>query len=119
MSWGGRPVLRAGKPANVMSDATLPDRVTVIESAACEPEVTDLANFLNGMGACIVGAGSPTITITGVEELHGLDYEVIPDRIEAATFAIAAAATNGEFNLQVARAYHMRAEMDNLLDAGA
>ncbi len=75
-------------------------RVTLIESAACEPEVMDLAKFLNAMGAKISGAGSPTITIAGVEELHGAEHEVIPDRIEAATFAIAAAATNGEVTLQ-------------------
>ena len=75
--------------------AVLADGVTVIESAACEPEVVDLANMLNSMGAKITGAGSPTILVTGVKELHGAEHEVIPDRIEAATFAIAAAATNG------------------------
>jgi UDP-N-acetylglucosamine 1-carboxyvinyltransferase len=93
--------------------------VTVIESAACEPEVVDLANFLNAMGAQISGAGSPTVTITGVKELHGAEHEVIPDRIEAATYAIAAAATNGEVTLRGARADHMRAVLDKLKDAGA
>ena len=62
--------------------------------------MVDLANFLNEMGAKITGAGSPTITITGVKELHGAEHEVIPDRIEAATFAIAAAATDGEVTLR-------------------
>jgi UDP-N-acetylglucosamine 1-carboxyvinyltransferase len=90
----------------------------VIESAACEPEVVDLANFLGAMGAKIAGAGSPTITITGVNELHGAQHEVIPDRIEAATYAIAAVATDGEVTLRNARADHMRAVIDKLLDAG-
>ncbi len=104
--------------ANVMMAATLADGVTVIHSAACEPEVVDLANFLNAMGAKIVGAGSPTLTITGVEQLHGAHHEVIPDRIEAATFAIAAAATNGEVTLRGARADHLHAVLDKLREAG-
>src|SRR5207244_4552853 len=98
--------------------AALAGSVTTIESAACEPEVVDLANFLSAMGARIVGAGSPTITITGVKELHGAEHEVIPDRIEAATFAIAAAATNGEITLLDARPDHMHAVLDKLRDAG-
>jgi len=98
--------------------ATLAEGVTVIESAACEPEVIDLANFLNAMGARISGAGSPTVTITGVKELHGAEHEVIPDRIEAATYAIAAAATNGEVTLRGARADHMHAVLDKLHEAG-
>ena len=94
------------------------DGITVIESAACEPEVVDLANFLNAMGANISGAGSPTITITGVKKLHGAEHEVIPDRIEAATFVIAAAATNGEVTIKGARADHLRAVIDKLNEAG-
>jgi UDP-N-acetylglucosamine 1-carboxyvinyltransferase len=90
----------------------------VIESAACEPEVVDLAKFLIGMGAKISGAGSPTITVTGVEKLHGAEHEVIPDRIEAATFAIAAAATNGEITIKNCRADHLRAVLDKLDEAG-
>ena len=66
-----------------MMAATLANGVTVIESAACEPEIVDLAKFLVAMGAKISGAGSPTITITGVKKLHGAEHEVIPDRIEA------------------------------------
>jgi UDP-N-acetylglucosamine 1-carboxyvinyltransferase len=81
--------------------------------------VVDLANFLNAMGARITGAGSPTITITGVKQLHGAEHEVIPDRIEAATFAIAAIATNGEVTLKGARADHMHAILDKLAGAGA
>ncbi|HWH70388.1 MAG TPA: UDP-N-acetylglucosamine 1-carboxyvinyltransferase, partial [Candidatus Sulfotelmatobacter sp.] len=82
------------------------------------PEIIDLANFLTAMGAKITGAGSPTLTITGVKELHGAEHNVIPDRIEAATFAIAAAATNGEVTLRGARADHLHAVLDKLKDAG-
>jgi UDP-N-acetylglucosamine 1-carboxyvinyltransferase len=119
MFLGGRAGSTVLGTANVMMAATLAEGVTVIESAACEPEVVDLANFLNAMGAQISGAGSPTVTITGVKELHGAEHEVIPDRIEAATYAIAAAATNGEITLCGARADHMRAVLDKLKDAGA
>jgi UDP-N-acetylglucosamine 1-carboxyvinyltransferase len=119
MFLGGRSGSTVLGTANVMMAATLAEGVTVIESAACEPEVVDLANFLNAMGARIAGAGSPTITVTGVETLHGAEHEVIPDRIEAATYAIAAVATNGEVTLRGARADHMRAVLDKLTDAGA
>jgi UDP-N-acetylglucosamine 1-carboxyvinyltransferase len=118
MFLGGRAGSTVLGTANVMMAATLAEGVTVIESAACEPEVVDLANFLNAMGAQIAGAGSPTVTITGVKELHGAEHEVIPDRIEAATYAITAAATNGEITLRGARADHMRAVLDKLHDAG-
>lgn len=82
--------------ANVMSAATLAQGRTIIESAACEPEVADLANLLNAMGAKIVGAGTPRITIDGVEQLGGADHFVLPDRIVAGTYAIASAITNGD-----------------------
>ena len=118
MFLGGRAGSTVLGTANVMMAATLAEGVTVIESAACEPEVVDLANFLNAMGAQISGAGSPTVTITGVKELHGAEHEVIPDRIEAATFAIAAAATNGKITLRGARADHIGAVLDKLNDAG-
>jgi len=75
--------------ANVMTAAVLAEGRTVIESAACEPEVADLANFLNACGARITGHGSPRITIDGVKQLTGCDYTIIPDRIEAGTFIIA------------------------------
>ena len=101
-----------------MMAATLAEGVTIIESAACEPEVVDLADFLNAMGAKISGAGSPTITITGVKKMHGAEHRVIPDRIEAATYAIAAAATNGEVTLKGARADHLGAVIDKLNEAG-
>jgi UDP-N-acetylglucosamine 1-carboxyvinyltransferase len=118
MFLGGRSGSTVLGTANVMMAATLADGVTIIESAACEPEVVDLANFLCAMGANISGAGSPTITITGVEKLHGAEHEVIPDRIEAATFLIAAGATNGEVTLKGARAEHLRAVIDKLNEAG-
>jgi UDP-N-acetylglucosamine 1-carboxyvinyltransferase len=118
MFLGGRAGSTVLGTANVMMAATLAEGVTVIESAACEPEVVDLANFLNAMGAKITGAGSPTVSITGVKELHGAEHEVIPDRIEAATFAIAAAATNGEVTLHGARPDHLHAVLDKLHTAG-
>src|ERR1700722_10737558 len=118
MFLGGRAGPTVLGTANIMMAATLADGVTVIESAACEPEVVDLANFLNAMGADISGAGSPTITISGVEKLHGAEHEVIPDRIETATFMIAAAATNGEVTIKNCRADHLRAVIDKLNEAG-
>ncbi len=118
MFLGGRAGPTVLGTANVMMAATLGDGITVIESAACEPEVVDLATFLNTMGANISGAGSPTITITGVKKLHGAEHEVIPDRIESATFLIAAGATNGEVTLRGARADHLRAVIDKLNEAG-
>ena len=115
---GGRVGPTVLGTANIMMAATLAEGVTLIDSAACEPEIVDLANFLISMGAKITGAGSPTITITGVKELHGADHEVIPDRVEAATFAIAAAATDGEVTIHGARADHMSAILDKLKEAG-
>src|SRR5437667_4128788 len=115
---GGRAGPTVLGTANVMMAAGLAEGVTTIESAACEPEVVDLAYFLSKMGAKILGAGSPTITVTGVKELHGVEHEVIPDRIEAATFAIAAAATDGEVTIQGARPAHLHAVLDKLKDAG-
>src|SRR6266850_2006420 len=118
MFLGGRAGSTVQGTANVIMAAVLAEGVTVIESAACEPEVVDLVKFLNAMGARISGAGSPTITITGVKQLHGTEHEVIPDRIEAATYAIAAAVTNGEVMLKGARADHLHAVTDKLREAG-
>lgn len=115
---GGRAGSTVLGTANVMMAAVLAEGVSIIESAACEPEVVDLANFLNAMGAKITGAGSPTITINGVKSLHGAEHEVIPDRIEAATYALAAAATDGEVTLRGARADHLSAVFDKLRDSG-
>jgi UDP-N-acetylglucosamine 1-carboxyvinyltransferase len=119
MFLGGRAGSTVLGTANVMMAATLAEGVTLIESAACEPEVVDLADFLNAMGARISGAGSPTISITGVKELHGAEHTVIPDRIEAATYAIAAVATDGKVTLRAARPEHLRAVLDKLKDSGA
>lgn len=118
MFLGGRAGSTVLGTGNVMMAAVLAEGVTVIESAACEPEVVDLANFLNAMGAKVSGAGSPTITVTGVKELHGAEHEVIPDRIEAATYAIAAASTNGEVTLRGARPDHLHAVFDKLTASG-
>ena len=86
--------------ANIMSAAVLAEGTTVIESAACEPEIVDLARLLNAMGARIQGAGSPRLVIEGVEELSGTEHSVMPDRIVAGTWAVAAAATNGDIVLE-------------------
>ena len=115
---GGRAGPTVLGTANIMMAATLAEGVTVIESAACEPEVCDVANFLVSMGAKITGIGSPTLTITGVDRLHGTDYEVIPDRIEACTFLCAAAATKGEVLVHGARPEHFAAVLDKLREAG-
>ncbi|KAB2668811.1 MAG: UDP-N-acetylglucosamine 1-carboxyvinyltransferase [Verrucomicrobia bacterium] len=115
---GGRAGPTVLGTANLLMAATLADGVTVIESAACEPEIIDLADFLKAMGANIHGAGSPTITVTGVKELHGAEHEVIPDRIEAGTFAVAAAATGGSVTLRGARPDHLGAVLDKLQESG-
>lgn len=86
--------------ANVMSAAVLAKGTTVIECAACEPEIVDLANMLNAMGARISGQGSPRIVIQGVSQLGGVDWTVIPDRIEAGTFMMSAAVTNGDLVIE-------------------
>ncbi len=104
--------------ANIMMAATLAEGATVIESAACEPGVQDLADFLNKMGAKITGAGSPRITIEGVENLQGTTHQIIPDRIEAGTFMVAAAITNGEVKLSRVRLDHMMAVVDKLRQIG-
>ena len=104
---------------NLMMAASLAKGVTVIENAAREPEVVDLANCLIGMGAKISGAGTDTLAIEGVEALHGGEYRVMPDRIESGTFLVAAAATLGQIRLQGARADIMDAVLDKLVEAGA
>ena len=104
--------------ANVMCAATLAHGKTVIEGAACEPETVDLANYLNAMGARITGQGTPRLIIEGVQELHGCDYRVIPDRIEAGTFLVAAAISRGELRLQNVRLDHLVAVIDKLRQIG-
>ena len=104
--------------ANVMMAATLSEGRTVIASAACEPEIADLADFLNACGARIVGQGTPQITIEGVERLTGTEHRIAPDRIEAGTFMIATAITNGDVELRGARLEHMQAVVDRLRRVG-
>ena len=104
---------------NLMMAATLADGVTVLENAAREPEVVDLANCLIAMGARIEGAGSDTIIIAGVEKLHGASHRVMPDRIESGTFLIAAAAAGGSITLTETRADILDNVLEKLQEAGA
>ena len=104
--------------ANVMSAACLAQGTTVIEAAACEPEIVDLGNFLNSMGAAVTGHGSPRITIEGVDQLGPADYSVIPDRIEAGTFMVAAAITNSTLTIRNCRTEHLMAFIDCLEHIG-
>lgn len=104
--------------ANAMMAATLAEGVTVIEMAACEPEVVDLASFLNQCGAAISGHGTPRIVVEGVRELHGCEYTIIPDRIESGTLMVAGAITNGEVTLENGRLDHLMAFVDRLTAIG-
>ena len=103
---------------NVMMAAVLADGVTTVEGAACEPEVVDLANFLNKMGAKIEGAGTDRIVIEGVRELHGAEHRVIPDRIEAGTFLVAGAITGDGVTVKRVEPEHVRAVTDALARCG-
>ena len=104
---------------NLMMAATLADGVTVLENAAREPEVVDLAHCLIAMGARIEGAGSDTITITGVDRLHGASHRIMPDRIESGTFLVAAAAAGGSITLTETRADILDNVLEKLQEAGA
>jgi UDP-N-acetylglucosamine 1-carboxyvinyltransferase len=104
---------------NLMMAATLADGETVLENAAREPEVVDLARFLNSMGATVSGAGSSTIKITGVESLGGTRHEVLPDRIETGTYLVAAAITGGRIRLQRSAPGDLEAVLIKLGEAGA
>ena len=104
---------------NLMMAATLADGVTVIENAAQEPEITDLANCLKGMGAKIEGAGASRIEIEGVEELKGTQYNVLPDRIETGTYLVAATMTGGEIKLKNTKSGLLTSVLQKLTEAGA
>ncbi len=104
---------------NIMMAATLADGTTIIENAAREPEVVDLAKCLIAMGAKIHGAGTDEITVEGVEKLHGAEHEVIPDRIETGTYLVAAAMTSGAVRLRNARPDLLQAVLEKLREAGA
>jgi UDP-N-acetylglucosamine 1-carboxyvinyltransferase len=103
---------------NLMMAAALADGVTVIENAAREPEIPDLAACLTAMGAKISGAGSDVITVEGVERLHGAHHTVMPDRIETGTFLVAAAATGGDVKVTGSRPDTLDAVLDKLREAG-
>jgi len=104
---------------NLMMAAALADGITVLENAAREPEVVDLANFLIKMGAKISGAGTDSITIEGVESLEGTSYKVVPDRIETGTFLVAAAITGGRVKVKDTEPTLLDAVLDKLREAGA
>ena len=104
---------------NLLMAATLARGTTVLENAAQEPEVVDLANFLRAMGARIDGAGSNTITVEGVERLHGTEYAVLPDRIETGTYLVGAAMTGGKVRCTRARPTDLDVVLDKLSETGA
>ncbi|MCR4611094.1 MAG: UDP-N-acetylglucosamine 1-carboxyvinyltransferase, partial [Lachnospiraceae bacterium] len=107
-----------GATINIMMAATLAEGKTIIENAAKEPHVVDVANFLNSMGANIRGAGTDVIRIHGVSKLHGTEYSVIPDQIEAGTFMFAAAVTDGDVLVKNVIPKHLEATSAKLVDAG-
>jgi UDP-N-acetylglucosamine 1-carboxyvinyltransferase len=112
-------VASVGATEHLLMVAAVAEGRTTIENAAMEPEVIDLADALRSMGARIEGAGEPTIRIEGVERLGGMDFRVIPDRIEAGTFLMAAAVTGGEVLVRGARVDHLQAVVAKLREAGA
>jgi UDP-N-acetylglucosamine 1-carboxyvinyltransferase len=111
-------VASVGATENIMMAASTAQGTTIIENAAKEPEIVDLANYLNAMGARVRGAGTGVIRIEGVEALHGVTHTVIPDRIEAGTYMIAAAITGSSIYIEGAIADHMRPEISKLQEMG-
>ncbi|HJF16460.1 MAG TPA: UDP-N-acetylglucosamine 1-carboxyvinyltransferase [Globicatella sulfidifaciens] len=107
-----------GATENIMMAAVYAEGTTIIENVAREPEIVDLANFLNKMGAHVVGAGTETIRIEGVQTLHGTEHSVVPDRIEAGTFMVAAAVTKGDVYIEGAIAEHNRPLISKLREMG-
>lgn len=108
-----------GGTEHIMMTACLADGVTVMENCAREPEIVDLADFLNKMGAKVEGAGTATITITGVPSMHGCSHRVIADRVETGTYLIAAAATGGKIKIRDANPEHLEVVISKLREAGA
>jgi len=108
-----------GGTEHIMMTASLADGVTVMENCAREPEIVDLADFINKMGGKVEGAGSATITITGVESLKGCTHRVIADRVETGTYLIAAAATGGRIKIRDANPEHLEVVIGKLREAGA
>lgn len=111
-------VASVGATENIMMAAALAEGTTVIENAAKEPEIVDLANYLNAMGAKVRGAGTGLIRIEGVEKLHGVEYAVIPDRIEAGTYMIAAAITGGDVYVEGAIVDHLKPVISKMQEMG-
>ena len=111
-------VVSVGATINIMMAASMAEGNTVIENAAKEPHVVDVANFLNSMGANIKGAGTDVIRIKGVEKLHSTEYSIIPDQIEAGTFMFAAAATRGDVTVKNVIPKHLEATTSKLLEIG-
>ena len=107
-----------GATENIMTAASLAQGTTVIENAAKEPEIVDLANFINSMGGRVIGAGTNTIRIEGVETLYGTEHHIIPDRIEAGTFMVAAAITKGDVTIENAVPEHMTALIAKMREMG-
>ncbi|MGM9967712.1 MULTISPECIES: UDP-N-acetylglucosamine 1-carboxyvinyltransferase [unclassified Rummeliibacillus] len=107
-----------GATENILTGAALAEGTTIIENAAKEPEIVDLANFINEMGGKVVGAGTDTIRIEGVEKLHGTTHSIIPDRIEAGTFMIAAAITGGDVLIENAVPEHLTALVSKMREMG-
>ena len=107
-----------GATENIMTAAALAEGVTIIENAAKEPEIVDLANFINAMGGRVQGAGTNTIRITGVKKLYGTAHTIIPDRIEAGTFMVAAAITEGDVLIENAVPEHMTALIAKMREMG-
>ena len=112
-------VVSVGATINIMLAAAKARGLTVIENAAREPHIVDLANFLNSMGAEIMGAGTGVIKIRGVESLHGTQYSIIPDQIEAGTYMAAAAATGGDVLIENVTPKHLESIIAKLSDSGA
>jgi UDP-N-acetylglucosamine 1-carboxyvinyltransferase len=108
-----------GATENLMMAATLAEGTTILDNAAREPEIEDLALMLNNMGACIDGAGSSTVIIEGVSTLHGVEHTVIPDRVEAGTFLIAGAMTSGDVLVRGSRGDHLQSFLAKLRETGA
>ena len=104
---------------NIMMAAALADGTSIIENAAQEPEVVDLANFLNAMGAKITGAGTNTLTIEGVDNMHGTAYSVLPDRIETGTYLVAGAITSGHVRVTRTRPGDLDSVIEKLRETGA
>ena len=111
-------VVSVGATINIMMAAALAEGKTIIENAAKEPHVVDIANFLNSMGANIKGAGTDVIRIRGVEKLHGTEYTIIPDQIEAGTFMLAAAATKGDVTIKNVIPKHLESISAKLIEMG-